>query len=148
MRIIAGGSAINQSMSFWLLAFSLFLFLSLAFVKRYTELLSTLKSGKNSAHGRGYVAGDLQLLQSIGLSSGFAATVVMALYLNSHEVLQLYHHPEMLWLTMPTLLFWITWIWLKASRDQMHDDPVVFAVKDRTSLTAGVIFICTMWLAS
>lgn len=148
LRIIAGGSAIDQPISFWLLAFSLFLFSSLAFIKRYAELLSVIKSGKNSAHGRGYIADDLQLLQSIGLASGFSATLVMALYLNSTEVAQLYSHPQILWLTMPVLLFWITWMWLKASRNQMHDDPVVFAIEDRASLIAGAIFIGVMWLAS
>lgn len=148
LRIIAGGSAIDQPISFWLLAFSLFLFSSLAFIKRYAELLSVIQSGKKSAHGRGYIAGDLQLLQSIGLASGFSAILVMALYLNSSEVAELYSHPQMLWLTMPILLFWITWMWLKASRDQMHDDPVVFAIEDRASLTAGALFIGVMWLAS
>jgi len=148
LRIIAGGSAIDQPLSFWLLAFSLFLFLSLAFIKRYAELLSGIKAGKNSAHGRGYIADDLQLLQSIGLASGFSATLVMALYLNSAEVAHLYHHPQILWLTMPVLLFWTSWMWLKASRDQMHDDPVVFAIEDRASLIAGAIFIGVMWLAS
>lgn len=148
LRIIAGGSAIDQPISFWLLAFSLFLFSSLAFIKRYAELLSVIKSGKNSAHGRGYIAEDLPLLQSIGLASGFSATLVMALYLNSAEVAQLYSHPQLLWLTMPVLLFWITWMWLKASRNQMHDDPVVFAIEDRASLISGAIFIGVMWLAS
>lgn len=148
IRIVAGGAAISQSISFWLLAFSLFLFLSLAFIKRYSELIIMIKAGAGSAHGRGYIASDQQLLQSIGLASGFSSALVMALYLNSADVRALYSHPQLLWLTMPILLFWVCWVWLKASRDEMHDDPVVFAVRDPTSLIAGMLFIAVIWFAS
>jgi 4-hydroxybenzoate polyprenyltransferase len=148
LRIVAGGAVISQPLSFWLLAFSLFLFLSLAFIKRYSELVAVVKAGKNSAHGRGYRAEDQQLLQSIGLASGFSSALVMALYLNSEQVLALYRHPQTLWFTMPVLLFWICWVWLKASRDEMHDDPVVFAVRDPASLVSGLIFIAVLWAAA
>jgi len=148
LRIAGGGAAVNQGLSFWLLAFSLFLFLSLAFIKRYSELLSALKMGKGSAHGRGYREEDLPLLQSIGLASAFSSALVMALYLNSAEVLTLYRHPQALWFTLPALLFWICWMWLKAVRDEMHDDPVVFAVRDRVSLVAGALFIGALWAAA
>ncbi len=148
IRIVGGGAAINQEISFWLLAFSLFLFLSLAFIKRFSELVSVIKAGKLSAHGRGYHTADHQLLQSIGLASGFSSALVMALYLNSNEVLALYRHPKLLWFTMPVLLFWICWVWLKASRDEMHDDPVVFAVRDPASLFAGAIFVVVLWAAA
>lgn len=148
LRIVAGGAAIAQSISFWLLAFSLFLFLSLAFIKRFSELVSATKSGQTVAHGRGYRVEDLQLLQSIGIVSGFSAAVVMALYLNSTEVLALYSHPQLLWFTMPVLLFWICWVWLKAARDEMHDDPVVFAARDPASLIAGALFLAVMWAAA
>lgn len=148
LRIVAGGAAITQPISFWLLAFSLFLFLSLAFIKRFSELVSATKSGKTAAHGRGYRVEDLQLLQSIGVVAGFSAAVVMALYLNSTEVLALYTHPQLLWFTMPVLLFWICWVWLKAARDEMHDDPVVFAARDPASLIAGALFLAVMWAAA
>lgn len=148
IRIVGGGAAINQEVSFWLLAFSLFLFLSLAFIKRFSELVSVTKAGKSSAHGRGYHTADQQLLQSIGLASGFSSALVMALYFNSNEVLALYQHPKLLWFTMPVLLFWICWVWLKASRDEMHDDPVVFAVRDPASLVAGSIFMFVMWTSA
>lgn len=148
LRIVAGGAVISQPLSFWLLAFSLFLFLSLAFIKRYSELVAVVKAGKNSAHGRGYRAEDQQLLQSIGLASGFSSALVMALYLNSNEVAALYKSPQMLWFTMPVLLFWICWVWLKASRDEMHDDPVVFAVRDPASLIAGALFVAVIWAAA
>lgn len=148
LRIVAGGAAISQGISFWLLAFSLFLFLSLAFIKRFSELVSAAKSGKAKAHGRGYQVEDQQLLQSIGVVSGFASAVVMALYLNSAEVIALYRNPQLLWFTMPVLLFWICWVWLKAARDEMHDDPVVFAARDPASLIAGALFVGVMWAAA
>ena len=144
LRIVAGGAAIVQPVSFWLLAFSLFLFLSLAFVKRYAELVLMVASGKTGAKGRAYVADDRQLLQSFGVSAGFASALVLALYLNSDVVLKLYSHPDRLWFTLPVLLFWISWVWLRASRGQMHDDPVVFAVRDRASLVAGALFVVAM----
>ncbi len=147
LRIVAGGAAIAQPVSFWLLAFSLFLFLSLAFVKRYAELVVMLGKGESGIHGRAYTADDRQLLQSFGVSSGFASALVLALYLNSDIVLRLYGHPDRLWFTLPVLLFWILWVWMRAARGQMHDDPVIFAVRDRASLCAGAIFLLTMWAA-
>jgi 4-hydroxybenzoate polyprenyltransferase len=147
LRVVAGGAAVAQPVSFWLLAFCLFLFLSLAFVKRYSELVLMVQQGKTSAHGRGYVADDRQLLQSFGVSSGFASALVLALYLNSEAVLRLYAYPDRLWFTLPVLLFWISWMWLRASRGQMHDDPVIFAVRDRASLVAGALFLAAIWMA-
>lgn len=147
LRIVAGGATIAQPISFWLLAFSLFLFLSLAFIKRFAELVSASKSGETKVHGRGYRIEDQLLLQSIGVVSGFASAVVMALYLNSAEVLVLYKQPQLLWFTMPVLLFWICWVWLRAARDEMHDDPVVFAARDSASLMAGALFLGVMWAA-
>ncbi len=144
LRIVAGGAAIAQPVSFWLLAFSLFLFLSLAFVKRYAELVLMLASGKAEAKGRAYLAEDRQLLQSFGVAAGFASALVLALYLNSDVVLKLYGHPDRLWFTLPVLLFWISWVWLRASRGQMHDDPVIFAVRDRSSLIAGAVFVAAI----
>lgn len=147
LRIVAGGAAIAQPVSFWLLAFSLFLFLSLAFVKRYAELVVMVARGEAGAHGRGYTADDRQLLQSFGVSSGFASALVLALYLNSNDVSRLYAHPDRLWFTLPVLLFWISWVWLRAARGQMHDDPVIFAVRDRASVVAGAIFLAAMGAA-
>jgi 4-hydroxybenzoate polyprenyltransferase len=81
------------------------------------------------------------LLQTFGVAAGFAAALLLALYLNSDTVLQLYGHPERLWLALPVLLYWILWTWLRASRGEMHDDPVVFAMRDRASLIAGAVFV-------
>ena len=142
MRIIAGAMAVGLSLSFWLLAFSLFLFLSLAFVKRYAELQSHLHSDsdKAKAHGRGYYTDDLFIIQTLGVASGYAAVLVLALYLNSYAVLQLYRTPEWVWGTVPVMLFWVSWVWLQAHRGKMHDDPLIFAVKDKASFISGLIF--------
>jgi len=139
MRIIAGAAAVSVSLSFWLLAFSIFIFLSLAFVKRYAELLVQSSEGKNSAHGRGYLVTDAPLLQALGVSSGYISTLVIALYLRSENVMSLYAQPLAIWLLIPILLFWVSWVWLKSSRGEMHDDPIVFAAKDKTSLSVAAI---------
>lgn len=140
LRIIAGGAAAGLEMSFWLLAFSVFLFLSLAFVKRYAELQLQIAHGKLKAHGRGYLTSDAPLIQMLGITSGMAAVVVLSLYLNSENVIMLYRMPELVWGAVPVMLFWVSWIWMQAHRGNMHDDPLVFAVKDRVSLVAGLLF--------
>jgi len=140
LRITAGAAALSMPLSFWLLAFSVFLFLSLAFVKRYAELLLQGQSGKHKVHGRGYFTSDGPLVMNMGVTAGYASAVVLALYLNSDNVLMLYEQPEAVWGAVPVLLFWISWIWMQAHRGNMHDDPVVFAVKDRASRLAGLAF--------
>ncbi|MDD4904612.1 MAG: UbiA family prenyltransferase [Methylobacter tundripaludum] len=140
LRIVAGAAAMSMGLSFWLLAFSVFLFLSLAFVKRYAELEVQLLNGQQKAHGRGYYTSDAPLLQTMGITSGYAAVLVLAFYLNSDAVIQLYQTPEFIWGTVPVMLFWISWMWMKAHRGEMHDDPLVFAVKDKASLLAGGAF--------
>lgn len=148
LRIIAGGAAVGLPASFWLLAFSLFLFLSLAFVKRYSELQVMLEQGRDEAKGRGYCTEDLPLIQTFGVVSGFSAVLVLALYINGDSVLRLYQRPEVLWLTVPILLYWITRIWIKTHRRLMNDDPVLFAVKDRVSVALGALFLAVMWAAT
>lgn len=144
LRIVAGAAAAGMSLSFWLLAFSVFLFLSLAFVKRYAELEVQLLSGKEKAHGRGYYTSDASLIQTLGITSGYASVIVLALYLNSDVVLKLYRMPEFVWGAVPVMLFWISWMWMQAHRGKMHDDPLVFAVKDRASLLAGGMFAAVL----
>jgi 4-hydroxybenzoate polyprenyltransferase len=138
LRIVAGAAAISVELSFWLLAFSIFLFLSLAFLKRFAELKVHLLNGKFKAHGRGYFTDDAPLVQMFGIASGFMSVLVLALYLNSPEVLRLYAHPEWVWGNVPVMIFWVSWLWLRANRGEMHDDPVIFAVKDKVSLLAGL----------
>ncbi len=139
VRIIGGTVAIEADLSFWLLAFSMFIFLSLALLKRYTELHSMLASGKNKASGRGYSVEDLPLLQSLGAAAGYIAVMVMALYINSPESVELYRHPKLLWMICPILLYWVSRVWVVAHRGDMHDDPIVFAATDRVSQIVVVL---------
>ncbi len=134
LRLIAGAAAAGVAASFWLLAFSIFLFLSLGIVKRYTEVAEDHKAGRVAGHGRGYSAADLPLLMSLGTAAGYCAIVVMALYVNSPESQALYRHARGLWLICPMMLFWISRIWLMTTRGLMHDDPIIFALRDRVSL--------------
>lgn len=140
LRIVAGAAAVAMTLSFWLLAFSVFLFMSLAFVKRFAELQVQLLHGKHKAAGRGYVTDDAPLVQLLGIAAGFSSVLVLALYLNSEDVLRLYQNPYWVWGNVPVLLFWISWVWLLAHRGEMHDDPLIFAVKDKASLAAGALF--------
>lgn len=142
VRIIGGTVAIGSELSFWLLAFSMFVFLSLAMLKRYTELASALANGKDLALGRGYSVADLPLVQSLGAAAGYIGVLVFALYINSPESLELYRHPKVLWLLCPMLLYWISRMWIVAHRGNMHDDPIVFAATDRGSQV--VIALCVL----
>lgn len=139
-RIIGGTFAIGSQLSFWLLAFSMFVFLSLALLKRHTELVVISSSGREATRGRGYQSDDLPLVQALGAASGYIAVLVFALYIDSAESLALYRHPRLLWLLCPMLLYWISRMWLVSHRRAMHDDPVVFAASDRSSL--AVIAAC------
>lgn len=148
LRVLAGAVAVAVVISPWLLAFSMFLFLSLAFLKRYSEL--RLMRVRQSTHvtGRGYLPEDLELLQSLGSSSGYLSILVLALYTNSKEVTNLYHHPSMLWLVGPCLLYWLTRMWFMAHRGLMTDDPIVFAVKDIASYGLGLLLLGILFIAS
>jgi 4-hydroxybenzoate polyprenyltransferase len=148
LRIVAGAAAINLSLSFWLLAFSLFIFLSLAFVKRFAELQTQIDAGSTVAHGRGYLVADAPLIQNLGVTAGYSAVVVFALYLDSDTVQYLYKFTGLIWLALPLILFWISWMWLSAARGRMHDDPIVFAVKDKASLSVGLLTLVFFTLAS
>ena len=133
VRIVAGGVAAAIPLSVWLLAFSIFFFLSLAAVKRQAELVDNVKQGKLKASGRGYHVDDLPIISIVSISAGYVAVLVMALYVNSPAVMQLYAHPEALWGVCAILLYWITRTVMITHRGWMHDDPVVFAAKDRIS---------------
>lgn len=145
LRVIGGTVAIGVEPSFWLLAFSMFLFLSLAYVKRYAELHSFAQSGERWPSGRGYCIEDLSLVQTLGVAAGYGAVLVLALYINSPDIDRLYTHPDLIWLVCPILLYWIVRIWTIAHRGLMHDDPLVFALENRISLltigAAGVLLM-------
>ncbi|MGM9482614.1 UbiA family prenyltransferase [Roseateles sp. NT4] len=147
LRVVAGVAATGVPYSFWLLAFSLFLFLSLAFVKRYSELQDLQSSGRDEAPGRGYVAGDAPVVMAMGVASGFSAVLLLALYLNSDVVVQRYAQPQRLWLTLPVVLYWISRMWMQAQRGRLHDDPLIFAATDRYSLGCAALFGALLWLA-
>ena len=140
LRIVAGVAATGLPHSFWFLAFPLFLFLSLAFVKRYSELLAMADLGRPGAAGRGYLASDTPLVMAMGVASGFCAVLLLALYMDSSAIVQRYAHPERLWLALPVVLYWICHMWMQAQRGNLSDDPVVFAVKDRHSLACALVF--------
>lgn len=146
VRVFAGGQASGIPLTYWLVSFSVFLFLSLAFVKRYAELVGAEDEVLPS--GRGYRASDAPLIQILGIAAGFSAALVLAMYIKSTEALQHYNEPEILWATLPVSVSWISWIWLKASRREMHDDPVIFALRDRASWVALVAFVGVLAVAT
>jgi len=145
IRIIAGAIALSLSLSFWLLSFSVFIFFSLALVKRYAELMTQLKASKSGADGRGYTIQDKPLLQIFGVSSGYISTLVIALYMRSEEVMTLYRHPKVIWFVLPALLFWISWMWYKASIGKMQEDPIIFAINDKASVLVA-LFIAILYV--
>lgn len=147
VRIVAGAAATTIPLSFWLLIFAIFIFLSLAIVKRYAELYAMQEQGKLSAKGRGYRVDDLSILQSLGTSAGYLSILVLGLYLNSPEVSQMYHQPKFAWALVPIMLYWISRIWMQTHRGQMHDDPLVYALKDRVSLLTGFAAAVLLWFA-
>jgi 4-hydroxybenzoate polyprenyltransferase len=148
MRIIAGAAATSVTPSFWLLAFSMFVFLSLAVVKRYSEMYVMLQQQKLTAAGRGYRVSDLPVLASIGASAGMAAVLVLALYIKDPETALLYPDKVWLWLVPPLLLYWVSRVWMKTCRGEIDDDPVIFAIKDWQSIFVGVLLVACFVLAA
>ncbi|MEN7530154.1 MULTISPECIES: UbiA family prenyltransferase [unclassified Cupriavidus] len=148
IRIVAGAAAVDVPLSLWLLLFSLFLFLSLALVKRFAELQVMKGEGKLEAAGRGYRLDDLALLESLGTGAGYMCVLVLALYINNPVVEVLYRQPQVLWALCPLMLYWITRVWVVSHRGQMHDDPVMFALRDRASVVIGVLAAVVVWAAT
>ena len=141
LRIIAGAQAVDVPLTMWLLAFSMFVFLSLAFVKRYSELIEAEHLGGEEACGRNYRVSDLRIIEAVGPASGYLAVVVFCNYLNSDMVRSLYSHPQVLWLVAPLLLYWLTRVWFLARRRAMHEDAILFALHDRVSILTAVLSI-------
>lgn len=133
LRIVAGGAATGIPLSVWLLTFSIFLFLSLAAVKRQAELIDSAERGKLAAQGRGYHVDDLPIISMVAISAGYMSVLVMMFYVNSPDIMELYARPEALWGVCAVLLYWITRTVMVAHRGNMHDDPVVYAARDRVS---------------
>ena len=142
LRVLAGGAATGVTPSSWLLAFAMFLFLSLAFLKRFAEMREA--GPAEPTNRRGYRAGDLAWLGSMGGASGYLSVLVLALYLNSEQVVSLYRRPTVLWLVCPLLLYWTGRLWFRANRGEIHEDPIVAAVSDPVSYVVGLFVAITM----
>lgn len=146
LRVIAGAVAADIELSSWLLTYSIFLFVSLAYLKRYIEISSLASNGEN-AKGRGYSADDAETMYSLGTANITASIIVLALYLNSEDVMVQYHHPQILLMLCFLMLYWSNRIWVGARRGKITDDPVIFAIKDKVSRYIGVAFILTVLVA-
>jgi 4-hydroxybenzoate polyprenyltransferase len=147
IRIIGGGVAIAVPISEWLLAFSLFIFTSLALIKRHSELGLRLQAGLGDPTNRNYRLDDLPVIAALAAASGYCAVIIFALYLSSDTVRSLYRHPEMLWLACPLLVYWISRVLLLSHRRLLIDDPVVFAMKDKVSIAVGALMVVVGYLA-
>jgi 4-hydroxybenzoate polyprenyltransferase len=148
IRVLAGGAATGIPISPWLMAFSTFLFLSLAFIKRYAELHMVQARDGVEAKGRGYSIDDMSLLSSVGPASGILCVLVLALYVHSPEVALLYRSPLALWLIGPCLLYWIIRLWLLAHRGRIEGDPIVFTARDPVSYIVGAVVVAVIVGAS
>lgn len=150
LRLLIGHSATGIPLSVWLLAFAIFIFFSLALAKRFVEISLAPRSSASSKkiQGRGYQFSDLGLIGALGASSGVVSILVMILYVSSPEVRVLYSQPALLILLAPLFLYWIARIWLLAYRGCLHDDPVLFALRDRVSYAIGLATMIVIWFAS
>jgi len=152
LRLIVGGVSAHVPISPWLFQFSIFLFLSLAFAKRFSELYRLNRQyeleRKPDARTRGYRAADLSVVSQAGVASGLLAALVLAMYVNSPDVQRLYVRPSLLWAACPVFVYWITHLWMQAGRGQMNEDPIVFALRDRVSYLAGLLLLMLMIAAA
>ncbi|MBY5991864.1 UbiA family prenyltransferase [Ferrimonas balearica] len=146
LRVLTGMLLVGGAGSFWLMAFSLFFFLSLAMAKRVTEIIHTVRLQPRAERVRGYRTRDSQVLTAFGVGCAIVASLVITLYFNGEKVQTLYAWPALLWLICPLLLYWLTRVWLLTSRGELHEDPVLFALRDPTSLlligaSAGLVVL-------
>lgn len=139
IRIVGGGIATGIHLSQWLLGLSMFIFFSLACVKRFSELLVLQQRKEHRTWGRGYAVSDMEQVASFGTASGYIAVLVLALYVSGKEVVSLYANPTVIWMACPLLLYWISRIWLLARRGLVHDDPLVFALQDKVTYAVAAI---------
>jgi 4-hydroxybenzoate polyprenyltransferase len=147
LRLLAGGAATLTPISHWLAGFSLFLFLSLAVVKRFAELENLRASNSAPKNGRGYLLADMAQMRSFGTASAYASVVVFAIYISGLDVVKLYRQPRLLWLIVPLMILWLNRVWLLASRGELDEDPVAFALTDRMSQLIGVAVAAIALLA-
>jgi 4-hydroxybenzoate polyprenyltransferase/phosphoserine phosphatase len=147
VRVGAGGVAVGLPLSFWILSFSLFIFLSLALAKRYVELTGSPAEVSQMKRDRGYHPVDMPFVLCTGVAAGQMSALLLSLYLHDQQILARYDNPSYLWALIPVFLFWIMRIWLKAIRGALHDDPVVFAARDWVSRLAVGIAVVVLWAA-
>ena len=148
LRVLAGGAAIPIDVTPWLLAFCIFFFLSLAFAKRYAELQRVQGAAGTQVLGRAYHVEDIEVIANVGPTSGYMAVLVLALYVNSSTASQLYARPFLLWLVCPLILYWVTRVWFLARRGVLSEDPLMFSLKDRTSLLVVALTALLIVLAA
>ena len=148
LRVLLGGAATGLLLSPWFLAFSVFTFLSLAFCKRASELVRLKRSEAIEAHGRAYFTWDHLVVQTSGITSGYLAAIVLALYLQSETVRRFYASPAWLWLLVPVFLYWISRIWVLVNRGEMDEDPVLFATRDRVTYLTALLSAAVLVLAT
>jgi 4-hydroxybenzoate polyprenyltransferase len=147
VRILAGSVVSGITISSWLLAFSVFIFLSLALIKRCSELVSIDQLGRGATHGRDYRVNDLVVLWPLGVGAALSAVVVFGLFINAPETQARYLTPHLLWLVAVGLIYWLARLWIKTSRGEMHDDPLIYAVKDHGSRVTVIAMIAIMLAA-
>jgi len=149
-RVLAGSVAVAVVVTPWLLAFSLFTFLSLALVKRCAELVALQQAGRTAAHGRDYQVRDLVVLWPLGVGASLCSVVVFGLYIGSPGAESQYANTQLLWLVGVGLMYWIARLWVKTARGEMHDDPLVFALRDRGSrlavLSMVAVTLAAQWI--
>jgi len=149
LRLLAGSAAMNIETSHWLIIFSTFFFLSLGFLKRYSDLLLVFeKNGQSQLEGRDYRLEDQQLLMISGVASGFVSILVFAQYIYGQQSIQYYPQPRFLWGVLLCMLYWITKIWFRASRGLVKDDPVRYALKDQESIILGITTLAFIIMAA
>jgi 4-hydroxybenzoate polyprenyltransferase len=147
IRVLAGGAAARVDVSDWLLAYSVFLFVGLALLKRYADLGLLASQEEVTVQGNGYVAGDRDLLRSMGVASGYLSVLVLALYVASSQVTHLYRSPRLLWLVCPLMLYWIAHMWFLAHRGAISDDPIIVATRDPVSYAVGAMIALAVFAA-
>ncbi len=147
IRIIAGIIAINVPQSYWLLAFSMFIFLSLALIKRFSELKNMAQSGQTHSSSRGYHVEDLPVVSLFGICSGYISVLILVFYTHDLQASTLYKHPDWLWFIAIAVLYWISHMWLLAFRGKMNEDPVLFAIHDRNSYLVTLVVSISLYLA-
>lgn len=147
-RVVAGAAAVDVPLSRWFLAFTVFFFSSLALLKRLVESIGVAERAEDLVAGRGWRAADVPVLLGFGAACSVASALVYCLYITSDEVRRLYERPDVLWLGLPVFLYWLGRVWLLAHRGEVHEDPVLFALRDRSSYLVGAAMAAVLVLAA